>query len=81
MIIKDAVETWVTYKDSNFYDEDKAKKVIDARLTIKNALSEGYTLCRMDIIFDTLQSLKGSGDIADGILENIEDILLKNSCM
>lgn len=81
MIIKDAVETWVTYKDSNYYDEDKAKKVIDARLTIKNALSEGYILCRMDIIFDTLHSLKGSGDIADGILENVEDILLKNSCM
>ena len=42
--LKEAIEIWINYEDSNRYDEDKVMRVIVARLKIKKALQEGYRL-------------------------------------
>lgn len=39
--INDAVKTWLSYADSDKYDEDKAREVIKARITIREALRSG----------------------------------------
>ena len=45
-IIDKAVEIWLSYEDTDKYNEDKAREVIAARLVIKRALSEGYKLVK-----------------------------------
>lgn len=45
--IRKAVDTWLNYEDSDRYDEDKARGVIAARLTIKQALKDGYHLIKL----------------------------------
>lgn len=48
MSIKEAIDTWLSYEDSDRYDEEKVRNVIEARITIKEALRSGYTLCKVD---------------------------------
>lgn len=44
MTINEAVNTWLSYEDSDRYDEDKSRKVIEARITIREALRRGYKI-------------------------------------
>lgn len=48
MTINEAVNTWLSYEDSDRYDEEKSRKVIEARITIREALRRGYKLCKID---------------------------------
>lgn len=41
MEINEAVRTWLNYEDSDRYDEDKTREVINARITIREALRSG----------------------------------------
>lgn len=39
-----AIETWLSYEDSDRYDEDKARELTKARIEIREALRKGYRL-------------------------------------
>ena len=62
MTINEAVNTWLSYEDSDRYDEEKSRKVIEARITIREALRSGYTLCRVDEAVDKMEELKKQED-------------------
>lgn len=58
MELKEAIDTWLSYEDSDRYDEDKVKKVIEARITIREALRSGYTLCKVDEAIERMEEVK-----------------------
>lgn len=58
MTINEAVNTWLSYEDSDRYDEEKSRKVIEARITIREALRKGYKLCKVDEALEQMTELK-----------------------
>ena len=58
MTINEAVDTWLSYEDSDRYDEEKSRKVIEARITIREALRRGYKLCKVDEALEQMTELK-----------------------
>lgn len=55
MTINEAVNTWLSYEDSDRYDEEKSRKVIEARITIREALRRGYKLCKVDEAIEKME--------------------------
>lgn len=58
MTINEAVNTWLSYEDSDRYDEEKSRKVIEARITIREALRRGYKLCKVDGAIERMEEVK-----------------------
>lgn len=58
MTINEAVNTWLSYEDSDRYDEEKSRRVIEARITIREALRRGYKLCKVDEAIEQMTELK-----------------------
>ena len=42
--IEEAIQTWLDYQDSDIYDEEKTKKLIWARITIREGFRQGYIM-------------------------------------
>lgn len=42
--IQKAVRTWLSYEDTDRYNEDKARELIKARIEVREALRNGYKL-------------------------------------
>lgn len=42
--VEKAIDVWVNYQDSDQYDEDKARELINARITLREAFKEGYIM-------------------------------------
>lgn len=48
MTIPEAVQTWLNYTDKNIYSEEEGINLINARITIREALRSGYSLIDLD---------------------------------
>lgn len=44
MTIPEAVKTWLNYTDKDIYSEEECINLINARITIREALRSGYSL-------------------------------------
>ena len=44
MTIPEAVKTWLNYTDKDIYSEEEGINLINARITIREALRSGYSL-------------------------------------
>lgn len=42
--VNEAVGIWLNYDDSDFYNDDAARKLIKARITVREALRSGFRL-------------------------------------
>lgn len=54
--ITKAVETWLNYKDSDRFDEDKARELMKARIEVREALRKGYRLVDLKTLFEKLET-------------------------
>lgn len=48
MTIPEAVQTWLNYTDKDIYSEEEGINLINARITIREALRSGYSLINLD---------------------------------
>lgn len=51
-----AIETWLNYKDSDRFDEDKARELMKARIEVREALRKGYRLVDLKTLFEKLET-------------------------
>lgn len=51
-----AVEIWLNYKDSDRFDEDKARELMKARIEVREALRKGYRLVDLKTLFEKLET-------------------------
>jgi hypothetical protein len=48
MTIPEAVQTWLNYTDKDIYSEEEGINLINARITIREALRSGFSLINLD---------------------------------
>ena len=48
MTIPEAVQIWLNYTDKDIYSEEEGINLINARITIREALRSGYLLINLD---------------------------------
>lgn len=48
MTIPEAVQIWLNYADKDIYSEEEGINLINARITIREALRSGYSLINLD---------------------------------
>lgn len=48
MTIPEAVKIWLNYIDKDIYSEEEGINLINARITIREALRSGYSLINLD---------------------------------
>lgn len=53
--ISKAVKTWLEYEDSDRYNEDKARELIQARIEVREALRKGYRLVDLNGLLARLE--------------------------
>jgi hypothetical protein len=50
-----AIETWLSYEDSDRFDEDKARELTKARIEVREALRKGYRLVDLNGLLAKLE--------------------------
>jgi hypothetical protein len=57
-----AIETWLSYEDSDRYDEDKARELTKARIEVREALRKGYRLVDLNGLLEKLEQYEADSN-------------------
>ena len=57
-----AIETWLSYEDSDRFDEDKARELTKARIEVREALRKGYRLVDLNRLIEKLEQYEADSN-------------------
>jgi hypothetical protein len=57
-----AIETWLSYEDSDRFDEDKARELTKARIEVREALRKGYRLVDLNRLLEKLEQYEADSN-------------------
>jgi hypothetical protein len=58
-----AIETWLSNKDSDRFDEDKARELTKARIEVREALRKGYRLVDLNRLLEKLEQYEADSNL------------------